>query len=41
VPAFLVSITNAIGAIVITILAFIWGLVFLFGSLMSIAKAVA
>ena len=39
VPGFLVSITDAIGAIVVGILAAIWALVFLIGSIPAIVKA--
>jgi hypothetical protein len=39
VPFFLVSITDAIGAIVVGILAAIWALVFLIGSIPAIIKA--
>lgn len=41
VPAFLVSITDMIGAIVIAVLALVWALFFLVGSVISIVKAVA
>lgn len=40
VPGFLVSITDGIGAIVIAVLAVIWGLVLLVGSIPSVVKAV-
>jgi len=40
VPRFLVSITDAVGAIVVAVLALIWAITFFFGSLKSIAKAV-
>ncbi len=39
VPGFLVSITDDIGAIIITILAIIWSIVFLIGSIPSVIKA--
>jgi hypothetical protein len=39
VPSFLVSITDDIGAIVVGILAAIWALVFLIGSIKSVIKA--
>ena len=39
VPGFLVSITDDIGAIVVGILAAIWALVFLIGSIKSVIKA--
>ena len=40
VPGFLVSITDTIGAIVVSAIALIWAIVFLVGSLVSIVKAV-
>jgi hypothetical protein len=40
VPSFLVSITDMLGAVIIAILALIWALVFLVGSVISIFKAV-
>lgn len=40
VPRLLVSITDAIAAIVVVILAIVWGLFFLFGSLPAIFKAI-
>lgn len=40
VPLFLVSITDAIAAIIVAILAVIWALVLLFGSIKSVGKAV-
>ena len=39
VPFFLVSITDGIAAIVVVVLALIWAVVFLIGSLISIIKA--
>jgi hypothetical protein len=41
VPGFLVSITDAVAAIIIAILAIIWAIVFLIGSIISIVKAMA
>lgn len=41
VPVFLVSITDAIGALVVIILALIWAIVFLVGSIISVVKAIA
>lgn len=38
-PGFLVSITDAIGAIVVAIIAIIWTIIFLIGSLISVIKA--
>jgi len=40
VPGFLVSITDGIGAIVVAILAAIWALIYLIGSIPAIIKAV-
>lgn len=40
VPSFLVSITDMLGAVIIAILALVWALVFLVGSVISIFKAV-
>jgi hypothetical protein len=40
VPGFLVSITDDIGAIVVGIIAAIWAIVFLVGSVVSVVKAV-
>jgi len=40
VPSFLVSITDMVGAVIIAILALLWALVFLVGSVISIVKAV-
>ena len=40
VPLFLVSITDAIAAIVVDVIAAIWAIVLLIGSLISIVKAV-
>jgi len=40
VPLFLVSITDAIAAIIIAVLAAAWALVLLFGSVKSVARAV-
>jgi hypothetical protein len=40
VPGFLVSITDMVGAIVITVLALIWAVVFMVGSLVSVVKAI-
>lgn len=39
VPGFLVSITDGIGAIVVTILAILWAIFFLVGSLIAVIKA--
>lgn len=39
VPRILVSITDAVGAIIVAVLALIWAIAFLIGSLSSIAKA--
>jgi hypothetical protein len=39
VPRLLVSITDAIGAIVVGILAAVWALIFLIGSIPAIVKA--
>ncbi len=39
VPGFLVSITDAIGGIIVVILAMIWGIYFLISSIMSMVKA--
>lgn len=41
VPTLLVSITDMVAAIVVYILALVWAVVFLIGSLVSIVKAVA
>lgn len=41
VPGFLVTITDALAAIVIGILALIWAITFLIGSIISVIKAVA
>lgn len=41
VPGILVSITDMVGAIIVAVLALIWAIVFLIGSLTSIVKAVA
>jgi hypothetical protein len=40
VPGFLVSITDDIGAIVVCILAIIWGVIYLIGGIGSVVKAV-
>lgn len=40
VPGLLVSITDAIAAIIVAVLSMIWAVVFLVGSVISIAKAV-
>ena len=40
VPAFLVSITDAIAAIVVGILALVWAIWFLLRSIPAVAKAV-
>jgi hypothetical protein len=40
VPSFLVSITDGIAAIVVALLAVIWGLVLLVGALISVIKAI-
>lgn len=40
VPGFLVSITDMLGAVIIAVLALIWAVVFLLGSLIAIGKAV-
>ncbi len=40
VPGFLVSITDTVGALVLAVIAAIWGLVFLLGSISSVFKAV-
>jgi hypothetical protein len=40
VPGFLVSITDAIGAIIVGIIAIIWAIVFLVGAIISIIKAI-
>jgi hypothetical protein len=40
VPGFLVSITDLVGAIIVTILTLIWAVVFLFGAVISVVKAV-
>ncbi len=40
VPGFLVSITDAIAAIVVAIIAIVWAIFFLFGSIPSIIKAI-
>lgn len=41
VPGFLVSITDAVAAIVLCIVAIIWAIVYLVGSVVSVVKAVA
>lgn len=41
VPGFLVSITDMLGAVIIAVLALVWAVVFLFGSVIAIVKAVA
>lgn len=41
VPTLLVSITDTLGAIIVSILALVWAVVFLFGALVSIVKALA
>ncbi|HEX8369209.1 MAG TPA: hypothetical protein VF604_11765 [Pyrinomonadaceae bacterium] len=40
VPGILVSITDAVGAIVVAILALIWAIVFLIGSIIAIVKSI-
>jgi hypothetical protein len=40
VPLFLVSITDAIAALIVAVVAAGWALVLLFGSVKSVAKAV-
>lgn len=40
VPSFLVNITDAVAAIIIVILAAIWAIVFLIGSIIAIVKAI-
>jgi hypothetical protein len=40
VPLVLVSITDALGAIVVAIIALIWAIIFLVGSIISIVKAI-
>ena len=40
VPGVLVSITDAVGAIVVAILALIWAIVFLIGSIIAIVKSI-
>ncbi|HEX5081683.1 MAG TPA: hypothetical protein VFY40_06545 [Blastocatellia bacterium] len=40
-PGFLMSITDAIAAIVVAIIAVIWAIVFLVGSIISMVKAIA
>lgn len=39
-PLFLVSITDAVAAIIVAVLAVVWALLLLFGSVKSVAKAV-
>lgn len=41
VPGFLVSITDALGALIIAVLALVWAVVFLVGSIIAVFKAVA
>jgi hypothetical protein len=40
VPGFLVSITDAVAAIVICILALVWGIVYLIGGAVSVVKVI-
>jgi hypothetical protein len=40
VPGFLASITDLVGAIIVAILTLIWAIVFVFGSLISVVKAI-
>jgi hypothetical protein len=40
VPGFLVSITDAISAIIVSIIAIIWGIILLVGSIVSIVKVI-
>lgn len=40
VPGFLVSITDALGAIIVAILAVIWAIVFIIGSIIAIIKSI-
>ncbi|HEX8249837.1 MAG TPA: hypothetical protein VF599_16820 [Pyrinomonadaceae bacterium] len=40
VPGILVSITDALGAIVVAILALIWAIIFLIGSIIAIVKSI-
>jgi hypothetical protein len=40
VSGFLVSITDTVEAVIVGVLALIWAVVFLFGSVVSIVKAV-
>lgn len=40
IPGFLVSITDAVGAIIVAILALIWAIVFIIGAIISIVKAI-
>ena len=40
VPGFLVSITDMLGAVIIAVLALVWALIFLVGSVIAIGKAV-
>lgn len=40
VPGFLVSITDAVGAIIVAILAVIWAIVFIVGSVVAIVKSI-
>lgn len=41
VPGFLVSITDAIAAIVVAIIAIVWAIIFLVGSIISMVKSIA
>lgn len=40
VPGFLVSLTDVVGALIVFILAFIWGCVYLIGGIISVIKVV-
>jgi len=40
VPGFLVSLTDVVGALVVFVLAFIWGCVYLIGGIISVIKVV-
>ena len=40
VPGFLVSITDTVGAIVVAVIALVWAVIFIFGGLISVVKAI-